>query len=54
MILKSVSKPFDAGKWVELMFKLEAGDGEFRKRVPAEDAAEFQIGKVWTLGMLEL
>ena len=54
LILKSVSKPFDAGKWVELMFKAEAGDAEILKRIPAEDADEFQIGKVWTLGMLEL
>jgi hypothetical protein len=51
-ILKRISEPFDAGRYVELSFKFEDGSGEIQRRIPADEASDWYLGKVLALSMM--
>ena len=51
-IVKSISAPFDAGKHVEVKWKLEDGSGEIFRRIPADDASQYHVNQVCALSMM--
>lgn len=51
-IVKSISAPFNAGRHVEVKWKLEDGSGEITRRVPADDAAQYHLNQVCALSMM--
>jgi hypothetical protein len=53
MTLRSISKPFDAGRVIELKYKLDGSgvidSGELRIRLSPKDAEKFLRGDEWSL-----
>ena len=53
-ILREISEPFNAGRWVELAFKLEDGNGEITLRIPAHEAEGWYTGRVLAVSMMPI
>lgn len=51
-IVRSISEPFDAGRRVEVLWKLEDGSGEIVRRVPTDDAIQYHINQVCAISMM--